>query len=523
MKKLLTFVSAAAMVLSLCAGLAAESAKFDPPITITAVRTIPSPATVTYPEGDSAENNIWTRRYLEEWGINLEYKWMVADDQWSEKVNLMIASTELPDIFCATPIQFQQLYEADLLADQTEAFEKYASEYTKQVMFESGDGQYNSALREGKLMALPWTGLPREDVNFISVRADWEKELGLTGINTFDDLVNYMRAFKGMADDIIGYTGTSTLSGIYALFNCFGSYPRMWIEQEDGKLGYGAIQPETREALLAIQKLYAEGLLDPEFGTRDSAKTGELLTSGKLGIYPIPFSGVLFPWQNVKNNFPEAEVSFYPIPTVEGGAAKSGHSLGVIGYWVVTKGCKHPEAATMMMNTWMDIFYANTDDAVYREYVNWEDGNEVWQNSFVRGYRGFKNVDGYCNNVAVLKGEKSVDELTPEERGVHEKILQALAGDNSLWCWDRIYGENGSLAIVDYYRTNDLYLQNGFTGNPTESMVDYKAIIDKLQLETFTKIIQGADISEFDNFVTQWLELGGAAITDEVNEWKANQ
>jgi putative aldouronate transport system substrate-binding protein len=523
MKKLLIFLLIVAVALTLCAGVAAESAKFDPPITITAVRIAPNPATTSYLEGDSPENNVWTRRYLEEWGINLEYKWMVADEQWTEKVNLMIASTELPDIFQVTPTQFQQLYEADLLVDQTEAFEKYASEYTKKVMFESGDGPYNSALRDGKLMALPWTGMPKEGFPFISVRADWEKELGLTGINTFDDLVSYMRAFKGMADDNIGYSSASTLTGIYRLFNCFGSYPDMWIEQEDGKLVYGAIQPETKEALAAVQKLYAEGLLDPEFGTRDSAKTVELLASGKLGIFPIAFSGPLYPWQNVKNNFPEAEISFYPIPTIAGGAAKAGHGLGVSHYWVVTKDCEYPEAATMMLNTWMEIFYANTDDEVFREYVNWDDGNEVWKNAFVQGYRGFKNLDGYYNNVAVLRGEKSLDELTPEERGVNEKIVKALAGDNSLWCWNRIYGENGSLAIVDYYKTNDLYLQNGFTGTPTASMVDYQAIIDKLQLETFTKIIQGADITEFDAFVTQWLALGGAAITDEVNEWKANQ
>ncbi|MEG0767621.1 MAG: hypothetical protein RR482_07885, partial [Clostridia bacterium] len=486
------------------------------------VRTMPNPATMKYAEGDSIDNNPWTRRYLEDWGIQLVYKWTVAGDQWAEKVNLMIASTDLPDVFQVTSLQFQQLYEAGLLADQTEGFEKYATDYTKQVIFESGDGQYNSALRDGKLMAIPFTGLPREGIQFLSVRSDWEKELGLQGINTWDDLVTYMKAFKEKADGNYGYTSDSNLDYLYRLFSCFNAYPKMWVEK-DGALAYGAIQPETREALLAVQKLYADGLLDPEFGTRDGAKTVELLSSGKLGIFPISFSGPLYPWQSVKNNFPEADVSFYPIPTVAGGAAIAGHELGTMGYWVATKDCKNPEAITMMLNTWTEVFYANTDDEVYKTMVNWEDGTEEWINAFVQTYRGFKNLDGYYHTIDVINGKMTPDQMTPEERGVYAKIEQAIAGDNSMWCWNRIYGVDGALKIVDDYKTNNRYLQNAFTGNPTESMSDYNAILEKLQLETFTKIIQGADIAEFDAFVDQWLTLGGADITDEVNEWKAAQ
>ena len=523
MKRMFSLILALTLLMSVTAAVYSESAKFDPPVTVTAVRIIPNTATVSYPEGDSAENNVWTRRYLDEWGIDLQYLWMVPGETFDERTNLMIASSDLPDIFRATQLQFQQMYEAGLLVDQTEAYDKYATEYTKSVILESGPGQFNASLRDGKLMALPWTGLPREGFSYISVRADWEKELGLNGINTWDDLVAYMTAFKGMADGNYGYTaytGPTSLGYIYPLFNAFDSYPELWVEK-DGKLVYGGIQPEARDALVAIQKLYTDGLLDPEFGTNDLSKTVELLTSGKVGLYMISFSGPLYPWQGLKNNFPETEISFYPIPKVGGGPATVGHELGLFGYWVVTKGCEYPEAATMMMNTWMDIFYANTSDAVYKEMVNWDDGNEVWQNAFVQAYRGFKNLDGYYNNNAVLNGTMTTAELTPEERGVNEKIMLALGGDTANWAWDRIYGIGGSLSIVDMYKTQDLYLQNAFTGNPTPTMTDFWAILTKMQLETYTNIIQGADISEFDAFVDQWMAVAGADITDEVNEWAA--
>ena len=175
----------------------------------------------------------------------------------------------------------------------------------------------------------------------------------------------------------------------------------------------------------------------------------------------------------------------------------------------------------MMMNTWMEFFYNNTSDEIYEEFVNWPDGNAVWINAYVRSYRGFKNLQGYHNNVAVLNGEKTLDQITPEERGVHERIQKYLAGDNSMWGWDRIYGIDASLKIADFYKTNDLFFENAYTGTPTPTMTDFWALLQKMQLEAYTQIIQGADISEFDAFVDQWLATGGADIITEVNEWAA--
>jgi putative aldouronate transport system substrate-binding protein len=41
-----------------------------------------------------------------------------------------------------------------------------------------------------------------------------------------------------------------------------------------------------------------------------------------------------------------------------------------------------------------------------------------------------------------------------------------------------------------------------------------------LEIETFISIIYGkAPVSEFDNFVKKWKEMGGEQITEEVNDW----
>jgi putative aldouronate transport system substrate-binding protein len=48
--------------------------------------------------------------------------------------------------------------------------------------------------------------------------------------------------------------------------------------------------------------------------------------------------------------------------------------------------------------------------------------------------------------------------------------------------------------------------------------------LDKLEKETFTKIIMGtSSVDEFDNFVAAWKKLGGDTIVKEVNDWLASQ
>lgn len=66
----------------------------------------------------------------------------------------------------------------------------------------------------------------------------------------------------------------------------------------------------------------------------------------------------------------------------------------------------------------------------------------------------------------------------------------------------------------------DNAIKNKFTGAPTETMKMKKDAIDKLEKDTFSKIIYGqVGIEEFDAFVTKWKSMGGDDITAEVNEW----
>ena len=60
--------------------------------------------------------------------------------------------------------------------------------------------------------------------------------------------------------------------GLDPLFCSFQSYPQYWLQDEDGNVEYGSIQPETREALEKIQELYTNKLIDPEMLVRSDCQ-----------------------------------------------------------------------------------------------------------------------------------------------------------------------------------------------------------------------------------------------------------
>ena len=96
--------------------------------------------------GETIDSNRWLDLYSDDLGIDISYAWTVRgglnDDAYTQKLNVTIASGDLPDVLIVNRTQLKQLAESDMIADMTEFYDQYASELTREV--------YNS---EGPL---PW-------------------------------------------------------------------------------------------------------------------------------------------------------------------------------------------------------------------------------------------------------------------------------------------------------------------------------------------------------------------------------
>lgn len=134
-----------------------------------------------------------------------------------------------------------------------------------------------------------------------------------------------------------------------------------------------------------------------------------------------------------------------------------------------------------------------------------------------------KNLDAYYQiEEARRTGNSAV--LKDEARAI-QKYMDGFVTRNDLlgWGWEKTYGPTGAFAILDHYRKNNQLLYDSFAGASTDTMIDMEPILDTLKNDTFINIIIGRPLEDFDSFVKEWHRLGGARMTEEVNEWYRNK
>ncbi|MFC5653243.1 extracellular solute-binding protein [Paenibacillus solisilvae] len=499
--------------------------KYDPPIEMTTVGV--NYPTVKFSEGESRTDNVWTRAYLDKFGIKLNYKWVVDDTQLEQKTNLMLSTGEIPDFMNVTDIQFKQLYDAGLIEDLTDVYEKYASESVKRMMTAGGPIAMDSAKFNGRLMGIPYTMSNKEVADVIFIRQDWMDKLGLPAPKSMQDVLAISEAFttkdpdgNGKADTF-GLAADKGMTMLNGFINGYHAYRDLWIKDSTGNLVYSDIQPEMRAALQALQGMYKSKQLDQEFSVKEFAKVSESLAASKVGILYYPPYGGSYPLQSVRDNNPSSDWTAYPLPSIDSTPAAPQVGASTNGYWVVKKGYEHPEAILKIMDFWIKTFYENKSREVMEKYVTTPDGNTPWLLSAIFSYEGFFNVDVQQDIKAVIEGSKKFDDINPIAQDTYTKVMNFVERkDEKFWGFDEVYGLHGARAITkEVYLANNLFTENQFYSTATQTMGVKMATLQKMRDVAFTKIITGAPIEEFDQFVESWNKSGGEQITKEVNDW----
>lgn len=506
--------------------------KYETPINLSAIRYVGEE--VKFPKGQDINNNVWVDLY-KDMGINLTYKWIVTgQEQYESKLNIAIASNDLPDFMEVNQEQLRQLADAGQLADLTEAFDKYASKDLKEVMAIEKNA-LPSATFDGKLLAIPSTQpVIGGSAPLLWVRQDWMDKLKLPEPKSFDDLVAIAQAFQSQDPDGngkpdtygIGLTkeiGTSTTS--IGLFNSFGAHPGIWIDK-GGKLEYGGIQPEVKETLTKLQEMFKNKLIDPEFGVKDTVKMFESITSHKIGMVVGPSWYPAWPfWDMVKEN-DKVEWKAYPIPSVGSGEATVQMPFAVNHYYVLTKNVKNPEVIVKLANLYYQKLYSSEAEFdTYGQVIEDEVSIGVNKYSLVEVVNPNKDLIRQQELEEALKTNSDAAITSSETKIMFKEFQTYLDGSNPAgWSGYAANGPDGAMKMLRNLNDAGKVISNGFVGAPTETMADRKATLDKMEQETYVKIILGeASPDSFDDFVANWKKLGGDTITEEINEWKASK
>ena len=494
-------------------------------------------------DGMSYEDNAYTRFLKDDLNIEVVYDWIASSSDYDEKMNLCIGSGTIPEMMNVNATQYRALLKYDMIQPLDQYFEDYASDKLKGFV-ESGGEELKKCITndKGEMMAIPAPSMMVGEMNEMWIRQDWLDNLGLEAPRTWDEMATVAEAFvtqdpdgNGEADTIgiLGPGNSNHINdigdnqfGLDPLFHSFQSYPQYWLQDEDGTVKYGSIQPETRTALEKIQKLYTDKLIDPEMLVRSNCQ--EAVLSGKVGIFFGPWWSGYTVGDAILAG--EADWRAYFTPLSEDGNYYTHMPDPTSKYVVVSKSCKNPEAAFKMINYLVANEQQWTDDGITSSEMSCADFYPLWN-----GYDNADEIEVSCETLEkYLAGEITMDDVDFSKHKLLKNDMEAVKelkkepyDDFSLdkWNLDSDIAKTNlprlvSLLVGGSPLVNDKYVPvyNAYNGQ-TKTMEAKWANLKKMEEETFSKIIMGkADISEFDTFVENWKNQGGDQILKEIND-----
>lgn len=226
-----------------------------------------------------------------------------------EKKQALLASGDVPDIFIsgwwgtiedADFARYPGLYQPldDLITKYAPNVQRMFKEHPElKILSTSPDGHIYSLPKYQRF----W---PRNTIRQM-VNKNWLDKLGMKPPKTWEELYQVLKAFKtkdpngnGKADEIPidwapgtgSFNVTVLLSG-YGIVSSFTDGTGWYVE--DGKVKNYFMDPRYKELVKFLNKLYSEGLVNPEVFTQDYTKYQAL---GR-GTEEVPLVGFTFGWE----------------------------------------------------------------------------------------------------------------------------------------------------------------------------------------------------------------------------------
>ena len=334
------------------------------------------------------EDKYMLQEALKATGIKVEIE-EVAAQAWDEKISVIFASGDLPDVICGEMPNLINFI--DQCTDLTELFPEYCPFMNS--FFEENPGSRAVNEFDGRLYSLSQTRINMMNCNTLwSINTKWLENVGMEIPTTTDELYEVLKAFKeqdangnGDPNDEIpfsfnGVTGRAH-DGILQLMNCFGmvndgtSRVSQYIMVEDGKIKFAPTEERFYEMLKYVNKLYTEGLVDQDGLLQEATDRYTKGAADRLGFFTHSglVSGVV--GNEVGEQFtyvgpPASEYGSYCLQTVP--PAEMSRPC-----FVITNQCEHPELMLMLceyMNSTPEFRFYSRFGPEGAAWVETEDG-----------------------------------------------------------------------------------------------------------------------------------------------------
>lgn len=501
--------------------------------------------TLKFPEGDTNEDNVFTRYLLENFNIKIVVDWSAATgDDYTQKVNLCIASNTLPDGVQCDRKTMLAAARADMLYDFSDVFEKYASEQVKEIMQSGGGTAFTFSEVDGKQVCTVGVDVATSGRSMINIRKDWLDMYGLEEPETLDDIEAIAKVFKEKQPagegtipiagpdkgNPISYTNFLSAGvadcGFEPVFAAYDAYPGYWTVGEDGKVQYGTLSEGSRKAFERLASWYQQGLIDPEMGVRD--ESDEMINSGKVGMYFCAWWKIGYGITDSYRNDPTANWKSYIVRT-DDGKWNTREQCPVASYCIFNKNISEDvaKAVVIINNVWIRDESKLTTGAAQNTSIYWYplrnsmgalDECEISYNALFQVLNGEKTAEDFNNPQSAMK--LLYNDCLSLETGIRDYVPGSNQLDISNFNIDdpnfpRLYSLlAGCKPTAENTPDKSVY---SVTYSQTPAMEMKWTNLDTAEKEMALRIITGKDdISAFDAFVEKWMAEGGAEITAEV-------
>lgn len=249
----------------------------------------------------------WLLEQMEKYtNVHFDFE-RISADAWTERKALMFAADEQPEIIIGgsfTQSELAAYIDAGQIIPVTELYNEYMPNY--KAWLDKYDKMERAKLYiDGEMYGLignggdGWGTIPGARAY---MNTAWLEKLNLEVPTTWDEFYNVLVAFRdqdpngnGQKDEIPlgGFDGYQVDAFVASDLGISVGWSEMeeWFEGENGELEYVFTDERYKEYLTRMNKLYTEGLLDPEYYTQEDAQMKAKGTQGLIGVctYAAPF------------------------------------------------------------------------------------------------------------------------------------------------------------------------------------------------------------------------------------------
>lgn len=424
----------------------------------------------------------------------------LAEDLTTQ-VNLYVASGEIPDILTLSNLDFINYISTGYFLELTDLVNNYGSnlkQYTSKRAWEL-------VTIDGKLYCVPYENFNKKHIT--AIRKDWLDNLGIEfkEFYTLDEFANIMKAFtiddpdKDGKKNTYGYSGRNGVGSwqptFMSIFGAFGGIPDQYYNVN------GIVEPFNvsngfRNALVYINSLWSEGVIDPEVFILNVDQSVQKLIHGAAGTFVGWWSGPRSLYLNgLMDVDPNADWDSIFITSNDGKTFGMKDNGLITQSTMISKHCKNPGVAMNLLN------YLGSDEG----FALAVDGMEgVHYEVDTQGYR-------------TRKKDVNNDTVSPLSAMVSRLDISTFQNSKPVDKENPMEYNSSRFIRIQWEDRLNVYT-NLFYGIPaTDVELEYTAELSSYVSQAVIGFITGEtpiNDSTWNNYLSTWSKKGGQKILD---------